>query len=480
MKLKIYKNRTTYKDYSFNEGTQNENNSTILEFEFEEGIEYSNKRIVFLTEDGNLWDLINEDNTYKIKNSITKYKKVKAYIWLTDENDNDFRSELFDLDFYDNENPDDLQPSEEQIDGFNTLISQLNLKIEEVEKLSKEVENLNITSERVEDGLEISITKKDGTVDTKKVQDGKDYQITEKDYQEIISRIDIPKKTSDLENDSNFVSDNQYVHTDNNFTDEEKTKLEELQNYDDKEIKEEINIIKNNQQTDESNIISLDKELKGLKSNVEGINDKIPTQATKDNKLADKDYVNSSINSVTAYYITKNAEGDQFENKAELYDAEVYYSGGVERVPTRNDYAIIRVDEDHENSTTRYIFQNDRWEFQYVVNETALTSDQIKALNSGITKELVVKLQGIDLSNVIRSTNKVTDLSDGNLYAKKSEIPTKVSQLENDNDYATKSELPTKTSQLNNDSDFTTKAYVDGIVGDIETLLDTINGEVIQ
>ena len=46
MKLKIYKNRTTYKDYSFNEGTQNENNSTILEFEFEEGIEYSNKRLV--------------------------------------------------------------------------------------------------------------------------------------------------------------------------------------------------------------------------------------------------------------------------------------------------------------------------------------------------------------------------------------------------------------------------------------------------
>lgn len=195
--------------------------------------------------------------------------------------------------------------------------------------------------------------------------------------------------------------------------------------------------------------------LKGLKLNVEGINDKIPTQATKDNKLADKDYVNSSINSVTAYYVTKNVAGDQFENKAELYNAEVYYSGGEERLPTRNDYAIVRVDEEHENATTRYIFQNDRWEFQYVVNETALTSNQIKALNSGITKELVAKLQGIDLSNVIRSTDKVTDLSDGNLYAKKTE-------------------LPTKTSQLNNDSDFTTKAYVDGIVGDIETLLDTI------
>lgn len=35
----------------------------------------------------------------------------------------------------------------------------------------------------------------------------------------------IPTKTSDLQNDSNFVSDSSYVHTDNNFTNAEKTKL---------------------------------------------------------------------------------------------------------------------------------------------------------------------------------------------------------------------------------------------------------------
>lgn len=37
---------------------------------------------------------------------------------------------------------------------------------------------------------------------------------------------ELPTKTSELENDSNFVSDENYVHTDNNFTNEEKTKLE--------------------------------------------------------------------------------------------------------------------------------------------------------------------------------------------------------------------------------------------------------------
>ena len=41
------------------------------------------------------------------------------------------------------------------------------------------------------------------------------------------------------------------------------------------------------------------------------------------------------------------------------------------------------------------------------------------------------------------------------------------------------SAIPTNTSQLSNDSGFTTKTYVDGIVGDINSALDAINGEVI-
>ena len=47
------------------------------------------------------------------------------------------------------------------------------------------------------------------------------------------------------------------------------------------------------------------------------------------------------------------------------------------------------------------------------------------------------------------------------------------------NTKANVSDIPTKTSDLINDSDFTTKTYVDNIVGDINTALDTINGEVI-
>ena len=159
----------------------------------------------------------------------------------------------------------------------------------------------------------------------------------------------------------NYVVDEHYIHTDNNFSDEEKEKLSSLENYDDTQVKQDINTI----------------------------NEKIPTQATNNNQLADKDFVNSSLNSITAFYITKNANGDQFNSKLELDSTTEFYSGGEIRVPTRNDYCIVLEDETKDNSTTRYIYQNNQWEFQYVVNETPLTSEQVKAINSGITPELV-------------------------------------------------------------------------------------------
>lgn len=124
------------------------------------------------------------------------------------------------------------------------------------------------------------------------------------------------------------------------------------------------------------------------------INWKIPSAATTSNQLADKAYVNDSINSITAYYITKNAQGDQFATYAELAAATTFYSGGVVRVPTRNDYCIVLDDENHDHACTRYIYQNNQWEFQYIVNETALTQAQLNALNSWITSGKVSTYDG--------------------------------------------------------------------------------------
>ena len=73
-------------------------------------------------------------------------------------------------------------------------------------------------------------------------------------------------------------------------------------------------------------------------------------------------------------------------------NATTFYSGGEVRTPTRNDYCIVRADETQDNATTRYSYQNNQWEFQYVVNETAMTAAQVAAINSGITNALVAQI----------------------------------------------------------------------------------------
>lgn len=136
--------------------------------------------------------------------------------------------------------------------------------------------------------------------------------------------------------------------------------------------------------TNSDTAIATEAQVKLVADDVATINWKIPSAATSSNQLADKNYVDDGINSVTAYYITKNAQGDQWATRAELFAATTFYSGWVVRVPTKNDYTIVLADENHDNATTRYIY-NSGWEYQYTVNETALTQAQLDALNSWIT-----------------------------------------------------------------------------------------------
>ena len=137
---------------------------------------------------------------------------------------------------------------------------------------------------------------------------------------------------------------------------------------------------------------NLDEISTNLSEDITEINNKIPTQASSTNQLADKAFVNSSINNFAAFYITKNANGDPFESYNELITTTVYYSGGEVRIPSTNDYCFVRTDETHNNSSTRYSYQKTQWEFQYIVNETPLTAAQLAAINSGITSDLVTQI----------------------------------------------------------------------------------------
>ena len=137
---------------------------------------------------------------------------------------------------------------------------------------------------------------------------------------------------------------------------------------------------------------------KAGKSQVDSIEQKIPASATSENQLADKAFVNSSINNYAAFYLTKNANGDAFGTYAELTSATKFWNAGVEKTPTKNDYLVVLQDETKTtalgvNPTTRYIYQGEwptgQFEFQYIVNNTALTQAQVDAINSGITRSTV-------------------------------------------------------------------------------------------
>lgn len=165
-------------------------------------------------------------------------------------------------------------------------------------------------------------------------------------------------------------------------------------------------------------IEQLEDEHEVINGKIDAINGKIPTQASSSNQLADKDWTNSTINSLAAFYITKNAQGDAFDSVAQLQSATVFYSGGQVRVPSRNDYCLVRVDELHDNASTRWIYQNG-WQFQFVVNETALTAAQLAAINSGITSILVGKITSNESNIANLYQSKLGKTEAGTTYQKK-------------------------------------------------------------
>lgn len=139
MNITILDNRDVRVDEAENAGTQNENNATIINFSFPESLANANKKIVFITDDGIFWDLIT-NNSYRITNNITKYRNVSAYIWLIDTTNNiDFRSKIWELNFNRNEIAENAVPTEEQMNGFDTIIAQLNSISQEVQDLKSRV-----------------------------------------------------------------------------------------------------------------------------------------------------------------------------------------------------------------------------------------------------------------------------------------------------------------------------------------------------
>ena len=150
----------------------------------------------------------------------------------------------------------------------------------------------------------------------------------------------------------------------------------------DSQIRVEISNVAQSVTVEEAARMSADAVLGGR---ITGIEEIIPSTASTDNLLADRAFVNSSINNMAAYYITASASGNAFGDHARLVSGPWYFQGQL-RTPTMNDYALVVADETHDNKSARYLFDGVQWAFQYILNNTEFTQAQIDAINSTITK----------------------------------------------------------------------------------------------
>lgn len=130
-------------------------------------------------------------------------------------------------------------------------------------------------------------------------------------------------------------------------------------------------------------------------SQIEEIQALIPATANPENQLADQGFVNSSIQTATAYFRGDWATWADVPSDPELYPVDA--TGN--RTPTTNDYLVVIADEQTNGGTWRYKYTGlwaeqgkSGWQAEYQVNETPFTAAQNAALNSGVTAQAVADI----------------------------------------------------------------------------------------
>jgi len=131
-----------------------------------------------------------------------------------------------------------------------------------------------------------------------------------------------------------------------------------------------------------------------LDTRVTAIEGKIPATASASNKLADTEFVNSSIATATATF------RGTFDTLETLKATEA----------DKNDYAFyVHKDEAGNTCYDKYTYDGAEWKFEYRLNNSSFTAAQWAALNSGITAEVIAALQEADKTNAAAIAKEVQD-----------------------------------------------------------------------
>lgn len=150
-------------------------------------------------------------------------------------------------------------------------------------------------------------------------------------------------------------------------------------------------------------------------TDISAINGKIPAQASAENQLADKSFVNSSIATNTANFLgtydyVTDLGFQQPSSSADVSNAAIATALGsltFPQTPTNNDYVFVQIDY---TATTpadefrRFKFNGTAWAYEYTLNNSSFTADQWAAINSGITSGDVAKLGALPTASELAAS----------------------------------------------------------------------------
>lgn len=160
-------------------GYLEENYTEKLQFVIPEEYKNYGRKALFQTIMGETFSTLFDnitDNTVTLTSGITKYKELDLTIeFFKTENEKQIiaKSSMLHITIDDSVLDTDISPDEPKVNIINDLIDKVNTSI-------KEVDNLDISTERTTEGVNIKVVGKDGTETITKVKDGSNGEKGEK------------------------------------------------------------------------------------------------------------------------------------------------------------------------------------------------------------------------------------------------------------------------------------------------------------
>lgn len=347
-------------------GNDNENLQDTLQFTFDEFVNGA-ARLDYLLPDGANGFLpmqkVEESYTIPLKDVLMKEGLVYFQLVVTETEQESgiprFKSNKFHFIIGESINAETEAPEQ-----YETWIDIIEEKI-------AEVENIDIDVETIGEETKVIITKKDGTKKEGNIPNPKtlikdvivnDESVVSEDN---IARIDLTKYHDDTKVDKIEGK----VLSSNDYTNEEKQKLADLKNYDDADIRNQIEQVNDLTEQNERDIINLNNKITSVDEDIEDIEETLnhldDTKADKTELPDVSEFVKKTVNDLTNYYLKSETYTQQEVNQLIGAIKTVSMKVLPERPQTGEAniiYLIPSAKSTTENIYDEYIYVNNTWE----------------------------------------------------------------------------------------------------------------------